>query len=210
MTGYLIIYGILLAITVGLIVVSGLADEETARTLLAEGGPVETASVVAYVGAAVMMLIQALKGKPARWCLMVLTLCLAFRELDFDKRFTVIGIFKGRFYFSPDVPVHQKLIAALVTAGILTALYFLIRQHLKAFTQDVLERKGSPLSVFFAGGLMVFAKSIDGLSRKLEPFGIEPTEAVNHFAGSVEEIFEFTAAALIFVAAAGAFNYRSK
>ena len=65
-----------------------------------EGGVIETLSVFGYFLCVLLML---LKGK---WpyikkynYFLILVILLGFRELDFHKRFTTMGIFKSKFYF---------------------------------------------------------------------------------------------------------------
>ena len=191
------------------VIVSEFVSPATANALLKEGGWIETASWISYFVAAALILVLMLRF-PNRWCLAVATMLLGMRELDFDKRFTTMGIFKSRFYGSEEVPLGEKLIAALITAAIVVVLIFVVKEHLLPFIKRVTNREGASLSVLFAGGFMVFAKSIDGLSRKLEPFGIEPSDAVNRIVGSVEECIELSAALLIVVGAVGALRQRSK
>jgi hypothetical protein len=210
MKTYSIIWVLLFVGSVLLVVASEMVSPGMQSTMMNEGGWVETASWIAYFVAAFFVALQVLRW-PVRWSMLVLTLVLGLRELDFDKRFTTMGIFKSRFYPSPDVPLSEKLIALVITACIVVSLFFLIKNHLKPFIERLKRREGPSLCFLFSGGLLVFAKSIDGLSRKLEPIGIVPSDATNRIAASVEESFELAAALLIVVAAIGALkNYRSK
>ncbi|MDF7806913.1 hypothetical protein P4E94_05640 [Pontiellaceae bacterium B12219] len=210
MKTYSIIWGLLFIGTILLVVASELVSPGMHATMMSEGGWVETASWVSYFVAAFFVALQ-VRRWPVRWSMLVLTLVLGMRELDFDKRFTTMGIFKSRFYSSSDVPIPEKIIALIISACIVAALFFLIKNHLKPFIERLKRFEGPSLCFLFSGGLLVFAKSIDGLSRKLEPFGIVPSDATNRIAGSVEESFELAAALLIVAAAVGALNnYRSK
>lgn len=209
MKTYLPIWIALLIGAVAAVFVSESVSPDVRSTMMEEGGWIETASWISYFVAAAFVLIQLMRF-PNRWSMLVCTMLLGMRELDFDKRFTTMGIFKSRFYSSAEVPIGEKLIALLVTAAIVVALFFLVKHHLKPFFKRVKARSGASCSVFLAGGLMVFAKSIDGLSRKLEPFGIEPSDATNRIVGSVEESFELAAALLIVVGAVGALVRRAK
>ncbi|MDF7800231.1 hypothetical protein P4C99_12200 [Pontiellaceae bacterium B1224] len=210
MKTYSIIWGFLLIGAISLVVVSEMVSPGMHGKIMNEGGWIETASWISYFVAAFFVALQ-LRRMPVRWSMFVMTLLLGLRELDCDKRFTTMGIFKSRFYSSSEVPISEKLIGIVITAGILVTLFFLIKNHFKPFLARLKRLEGPSLSFFFSGGLLVFAKSIDGLSRKLEPFGIEPSDATNRIAGSVEECFELAAAILIIVAAAGALkSYRSK
>ena len=209
MKKYFVIWGLLLVAAIGMVFVAEQLSPEMTTKVMKEGGWIETASWVAYFVAGFFLLIQTLR-KPSRWSMLVLTLCLGMRELDFDKRFTTMGIFKSRFYFSAEVPVLEKLIGVVVTALLVTSLFFLVKTHLVPFFKKIKAGEGPSLSFLFSGGLLVFAKSIDGFSRKLEPLGIVPSDAMNHAMESIEEVFELAAALLIVVAAVGALRYRSK
>ncbi|MDZ8118983.1 hypothetical protein [Pontiella agarivorans] len=209
MKSYLYIWIGLLAGAVGAVILSELVGSGIHGKMMNEGGWVETASWISYFVAAFFIFLKMLRS-PNRWSMLAGTMLLGMRELDFDKRFTTMGIFKSRFYSSSDVPILEKLIALVITAVIIAALFVLVKNHLKPFIQKVKARSGASCTVLLAGGLLFFAKSIDGLSRKLEPFGIEPSDAVNRIAGSVEECFELTGALLVVVAAVGAYLHRSK
>lgn len=209
MKKYFVIWGLLLAVLVVMVFVSEMVSPEVRIKLVKEGGLVENTSWIAYFVAAVFVLLQTRRW-PVRWSMLVCTLLLGMRELDLDKEFTTMGIFKSRFYSSTDVPVVEKLIAGVITIAIVATLFFLIKNHLKPFLIRLKNREGASLSFLFAGGMLVFAKSIDGFSRKLEPFSIESSAATNRVMESIEESFEMCAALLIVVAAVGALRQRSK
>lgn len=194
-----------LAVVIG----SEFVSPEFQSTLLQEGGWIESASWISYFVAAGFILLQTYRF-PNRWCLAVGTMLLGMRELDFDKRFSTMGIFKSRFYGSDEVPLGEKLIAALITAAIVATLFFVVKEHLKPFIKRIRACEGASWSVLIAGGVLVFSKSIDGLSRKLEPFGIEPSAAFERVVESVEECFELSGALLVLIAAVGALSHRSK
>lgn len=209
MKSYSFIWGLLLSVSVATVLVSEMVHPEVHVKLLNEGGWIESASWVSYFIAAGFLLIQTIRW-PSRWSMLVITMVLGMRELDFDKRFTTMGVFKSRFYFSDQVPVIEKLIAGVITAALVAVLVLLVKAHLKPFIEKVKNREGASLSVLFSCGLMAVTKSIDGLSRKLEPFGIEPSAAANRVVGAIEETFELTAAVLLILASAMALRQRSK
>jgi hypothetical protein len=207
---YSVVWGLLFIGAILLIVMSEMVSPGMQSKMMSEGGWIETASWISYFVAAFFVALK-VRQLPVRWSMLVLTIALGLRELDFDKRFTTMGIFKSRFYSSADVPMGEKMIGIVVTAALVISLFFLIKNNLKPFIARLKKFEGASLSFLFAGGLLVVAKSIDGLSRKLEPFGIEPSDTVNRVAGSVEESFELAGALLILVAAIGALNHhRSK
>ncbi|MEI6892314.1 MAG: hypothetical protein V5783_09095 [Pontiella sp.] len=209
MKTYLTVWTLVLLIATGLVIISEFVSADVRPLMMAEGGWVEDASWMAYFLAAFLVLLTTFRH-PTRWCMIVGVMLFGLRELDCDKRFTTMGMFKSRYYFSSEVPVGEKIIAGLVTAAIVAVLFYLVKFHLKPFFRRVMKREGASLSFFFAGGLMVFTKTIDGFSRKLEPFGIVPSDAIKQLVESVEECFELAAAVFVLVAAMGALRHRSK
>ena len=206
---FVFIWIFLLLLAIGFVVFSESLSLEARKQFLSENGPVENASWIAYFVAAFFVVLKTIKN-PNRWSMAVAAMLLGMRELDFHERFTTMGIFKSRFFISPDVPVGEKLIALLVAAAIGVTLFFMAKNHLKIFVSRVRSGEGASLSFLLAGALMVFAKSIDGLSRKLGLFGIESSDATGQVFNSIEESFELTVALLIVVAAIAALRNRSK
>lgn len=188
-----------------LIVALQVVPAETRDALLIEGAAVETPSAVAYLVAGLILFIQALRI-PSRWSLAVLATLCGLRELDFDKRFTTMGIFKSRFYPSPDVPFVEKLIAVAVVVAILITLYFAARNYLMPFIRGLRQKSGVVISVFVFASSVVVAKSLDGMERKLEPLGIATSDVMEQVAMSIEEVLELMASLILVVGVLGAFK----
>ena len=156
-----------------------------------EGGIIETASAVGYFLCALLIL---LKGK---WSYIkkynyffILVILCGFRELDFDKKFTTMGIFKSRFYISGSVPAVEKFIGLLVIAILLYIVVSVFRNHLKDFF-----RKIKTISPVHIGSLMVFltmcfTKTIDGLARKLGDVNIHINQQTSTYFEVIEEVLE--------------------
>ena len=130
---------------------------------------------------------------------MLITL-FGLRELDFDKRFTTMGILKSRFYTSDVVPLGEKLIGLMVILILLYVVYRIIKDHTASFVDGVKNRVPQHLGVLSAIGLLVFSKSIDGLDRKLGDVGITVDPTVATYFGTVEEVLELGIPVLIFIA----------
>jgi len=76
---------------------------------LSEGGVVESLSALGYfVCAALMLLMGGWHYVKKYHYVFMLVMLFGMRELDFDKRFTTMGIFKSKFYASSDVPMIEK------------------------------------------------------------------------------------------------------
>lgn len=182
-----------------------LVPSEMREALLAEGSAIETSSAIAYFVAGIILFVQALRI-PSRWSLAVLAMLCGARELDFDKRFTTMGIFKSRFFSNADVPAIEKLVAVVVIAAILTVLFFAVRNYLIPFIRGIRRKSGVVISVFIFASSVVIAKSLDGMGRKLEPLGITTSDVVDQVAMSIEEVLELLASLILVVGVLGAFR----
>ena len=158
--------------------------------MVKEGGALELATVAAlFLLTALFVRLLPNRAFGPEWHIPVLTLLLAFRELDFDKRFMETGILKLRLY-TGDAPLGAKLIGAVVIVLVLVCLYRLLRLDGRGFLRGL--RRGEGWAVLIALGVVgvVVAKSVDGLGRKLAPFGIDLTEGQGAVAVFTEESLE--------------------
>ncbi|UWQ22523.1 hypothetical protein [Jannaschia sp. W003] len=149
--------------------------------LFAEGGVVEaaTAGLLAAAGSAALVL-----RRP--WAGTALVL-LALRELDLDKRAVSEGILKLRQY-SGDAPLGEKIAGLLVIALILAILWRFARalpSVLRAARRETWARL-----VLLAFALVVVAKTLDGLARKLAGIGVEISAEAAARAPAFEESLE--------------------
>ncbi|MFP4033385.1 MAG: hypothetical protein ACLFTV_17665 [Desulfococcaceae bacterium] len=140
--------------------------------------------------------LLALTGMPeerkpaAAMAIGTLLVIFGLRELDFHARFTTMGIFKSRFYISPEVPVLEKTIGAAVLLLLIGAMACVVKRHFRSFTRGVRRLEPGPFSGLIAIALLVFAKTLDGLPRKLDGLGLDSPEALEQFFWIVEEVLE--------------------
>jgi len=169
--------------------------------LIREGGIIESLSALGYFVCVAAMFAKggADFAKRYHYLIMLITL-FGLRELDFDKRFTTMGILKSRFYTSDVVPLGEKLIGLMVILILLYVVYRIIKDHTASFVDGVKNRVPQHLGVLSAIGLLVFSKSIDGLDRKLGDVGITVDPTVATYFGTVEEVLELGIPVLIFIA----------
>jgi hypothetical protein len=193
------VWAALLVGAVVLVVASELVSPETKDFMFKEGAIIESVSAIGYFVAALLLFIQILKRMPNRWSSFLIVLFFGLRELDFDKRFTTMGIFKSRFYSSSHVPVLEKLIGLLIILALFACAYFLIKKYFHPFMTGLKRGGGIAWSVLFIGGALAVSKTIDGIGRKLEPFGVETTEMVDRLTSSIEEVMELGASLLLLV-----------
>ncbi|PWQ99878.1 hypothetical protein [Leucothrix pacifica] len=158
---------------------------------LSEGGIVESLSALGYfVCAALMLLMGGWHYVKKYHYLFMLVLLFGMRELDFDKRFTTMGIFKSKFYASSDVPMIEKVIGLIVIAIFFYIVFRLVKNHLKDFITGVLRFSPAHLAVFFAMSFIFISKTLDGIARKLGGFGITIEQSASVYFQALEEILE--------------------
>lgn len=173
-------------------------DEADRVFYLKEGGVIETVSALSYLMCAAYMLMWT--GRARAWPYIVLMVLFAMRESDFDKRFTEVGVLKGKFLFSPLVPIHQKLIGGAVILLALWVLYTIVRRDGRSFLRALRDRAVDAWGWATAIVLIVVSKGLDGLDRKLAGFGIQIDPLLDLHTGAAEEILELGIGLYIFLA----------
>lgn len=165
--------------------------------LFHEGGPVEGMSAVFWFIAALWLTVHFVRSGQWRiWHTAFLLWAAGMRELDWDKAFTQEGVLQLRLY-SGDAPLVQKAIGAAIVLLILVAVMRLLIRDLPGFLRRLRLLRANEWLMVLVVSLLFVAKTIDGLGRKLAPFGIEVTEWASGFAGRAEESMELFAAILI-------------
>lgn len=176
---------------------ASLTSVRTPQQMFAESGPVESASAICLiVGTLALLGDMILHRTPRRWHLALLMLACGLRELDWDKAFTDRGILSLGLYTGA-APMAQKIAGALVVTLLIWAGLRLLRVNLKDWLAGLRGRHLWAWLMAMAVMLYVLAKSLDGLGRKLAPWGIELSETVNRAATASEEVMELFAAILI-------------
>ena len=171
-------------------VFQALTAEDVYYAFTKEAGPIEVASATLWGVAAVAALSFASYTQLAfRWPVVVGFALLGARELDWDKAFLSEGILQLRLY-SGDSPLTEKLIGGAVIALILTVLWKLSRKA--GFFLNALRRERAGWAWMISGTVLlaVFAKTIDGIGRKMEGFGVTLTPETIAVFSVVEEVME--------------------
>ena len=141
----------------------------TPPDFLNEGAFVETSSVVLY-GVTITFLLWLRPMKELKDTLLcaAVTLCLMLRELDFDKKFTDLGVFKGKFYKSAEIPIIQKLIGLFIILTLLALVITLLVRHTKPLLRGLKENHRAKYGVITAIILAFVSKAfLDGMPRKV-------------------------------------------
>jgi len=203
---YSLVIAIIVFAMISLFLATELVDERMRTFLISENGPIETASATGYLIVLIIMLAKGGWGYlKSHIYIFILVASMGLRELDFDKRFTRMGIFKSKFYLSPEVPCSEKICGFLVIAALLWCIYLLLKKHFRSFLTGCL-KKVVPMSAGISVLFIIMSKSIDGLSRKLSSLGINTTHQVSAIAESIEEILELGIPLMILVSTIAFFS----
>lgn len=187
-------------ILAALILLAVYLDIPKEHFLLKEGGVVESASALGYLFCVALILH---KGGTAflrsHHHLLLIVIFFMLRELDFDKRFTTMGIFKSRFLISDNVPFAEKFFGAAVILLLLYSILSTIILHSRDFCNGLKSRSTICLGVLVVAILLVISKTLDGLARKAIGIGIEVGESISRNASAVEEILELGIPVIVFL-----------
>lgn len=159
--------------------------------LIREHRGVELASALLYLWtAAVWIALHGRRELVRKWQIPAVLLMMGAREFDLDKSLTSVGLLKSNLYLTAQAPIWERLLAVAVLALTVTVLVRLARHQGRSFLIGL--RRGAMVDVAVLTGILlaIFAKTIDGLGRKLQGFGVELDAALaNRFRG-VEEVAE--------------------
>ncbi|ACM01880.1 Hypothetical Protein RSKD131_2020 [Cereibacter sphaeroides KD131] len=155
-----------------------------------EGEGVELLTVV-LLGAATLLwfAIKGLRRGIASWHVPVALLLMAARELDFDKSLTEHGLLKLRTYTGAG-GWTDKVIGGLLILLILVVLVRFLRRNLRDWLARLLRAEAGAWWLFAGLAFAAVAKTIDGIDRKLAPFGIDVPREIGMRAGRIEEVLE--------------------
>lgn len=166
-------------------------DDGTRKMLLEEGGPVELPSAILHFACFALVVVRGGVSFFRKYpYFTVAPLLFAMRELDFDKRFTTTGIFKSRFYLRPDVPLHEKLIGAIIILIIAALVVMMLRDHGKRLYVELKHRSAIARGAAITISLCLSSKSLDGLERKVKGLGYTLSPLVAKYSSPAEEILE--------------------
>ncbi|MCX7567234.1 hypothetical protein OS189_12855 [Sulfitobacter sp. F26169L] len=181
------------AVALGLLIVgvAVLLPGQTVYAAALEGGPIETLSVIGYGVAIVLML--ALWGPRAtlrRWYFPTMLALFAGRELDLDKRSFTEGLLKSRQYIGETVPLGERILSTVVLLLILAVIFTLIKRETRPFLRGLRNRNAAAYAVLAGIIFIGVFKTLDGLARKLEPFGVTISDHASQIATIAEELGE--------------------
>gem|GEM_PF-2778102 len=187
-----LIFGII-CLSALIVLLAGLVTAHVPKEIFSESGPIERLSALYLIVAAAWL---GAISTPSRWHQITLIAAAGLRELDWDKAFTDSGVLSLRLY-SGDAPLMQKLAGLLVLAVLVTAGLRLLRRDFRPWVQALRSKQVAAWLLAGCLALHVIAKTLDGLGRKLAPWGIDLAAWTNTVAGRAEEALELVAAILI-------------
>lgn len=186
-------------LTVGIIFIY--LPEDLAAELIDEDGPVETLQVILYIIGAIICFVYKMRKN---WCgglsAGFLLLMLAFRELDFQIKFTEISITRTKFYFSLDISLTAKMLGGIVVLSILFVLITFAWRNLSDLISGIRNHKIWSILTMNGVIFIVLAMLIDRSLRHLESIGFEATERMKLIKTFFEEMAELAIPVLFLIA----------
>ncbi|WP_049723500.1 hypothetical protein [Gilvimarinus polysaccharolyticus] len=159
-----------------------------------EGGLIDLTSALGYFLCSGLMVV--LGGKymvKHHYPLIISVVLLGLRELDFDKRYSSLGLFKSATFRSQDVSILEKVVTLGIILMVIWLVIILITKYLRPLLARALEFNMLALSIACAGGLLVVARTLDGIARKLATFDINISLHTGIHTTIIEEVFELGA-----------------
>lgn len=191
------------------LVMIDLMTKRTGSSLFRESGSFELATALLYGYTAVIWLWTR-PGDEWRvfWQVPAVLLLMMGREFDLDKSLTSVGILQSKLYLTNEAPLMERILGVVVIAFVVTVAVRLVRFNSTIFVNALRDRSIWAWSVLAAIGLAVVAKSLDGLERKLAPFGISVNPAIAGKAEFMEEFLELGIPLLLLAATLSSFILR--
>ncbi len=191
-----------------LIFCAGISVEgKTRNMILAEGGLVETLSATGYFLCALFIIYKGgLKYLKEYHHLFLIVFLFGLRELDFDKRFTTMGILKSRFLTSPEVPIVEKIVGAVVIALLVYIAVRTCRCHLRRFIKNFRRLSAVTIGISLVTAFLLIAKGLDGLDRKFKSLGVQISDHLSENTSALEEVLELGVPVILFFTFAAYFQ----
>ena len=164
---------------------------EEQKNLLIEDGLFESLTVYLYIFCLFLIYARwSLQKIISKWYFTALIVLFTLRELDYDKAHFTHGVLKSKQYFSNLVGVSELIVSIIILIFILLVLGFILIKEKDCFIDGIKTRKQSQLAILTSIILIIITKSVDGLRRKLDSFGIDLSQSGEQLALIVEEVGE--------------------
>ncbi|UTF61672.1 hypothetical protein [Gilvimarinus sp. DA14] len=188
---YLLRLALLLAGLLAIITYYFLAGDEAAQRAAQEGGLIDLSSALGYfICAGLMAIVGGRHVIKHHYPLILSLLLLGMRELDFDKRFSTYGVFKSQTLRSADVSWLEKGLSLAIILAVLWLLVVLIKRYTRPLWSSVWRFEAVSLITGFGCGMLVLARLLDGIARKLSRLNIAFSEHQEILTTITEEVLE--------------------
>lgn len=175
---------------------------EVATDLVREGHLIELVTVIEYFVAVLLLLWKGFKENAESLSLSaIMVLLLALRELDYHEKFTTMGIFKTKFYVSPEVPVLEKSIVSVIVVLLILFVYYYLKKYTGPFWVELKKKNASAIFTAIGIGTMFFSKFLDSCSDYIEEIVINFYDEPVLFSRMIEETAEMIIPILFILAA---------
>lgn len=174
---------------------------DSIREIFKEGHVIEEMSALYLLAASglLFLLLHEDKNMRQHWHLPVILLLMALREFDMDKRLTSEGLLQLRLYTSSS-PWPEKLAGILLVLLILICAWRLATHTMPLFWRGLHDNIAVSLLSLGAAIAIISAKTVDGLDRKLAPYGVNFDPGFINTVGKFEEILELIASIMLVMA----------
>lgn len=136
--------------------------------IVEEFGVVENITVVGYFVAATLLLLDGWREHNKQGIVAaVVVFMLGLRELDFHEKFTTMGMFKSRFYLSPEVPIVEKCIVLLITLILFWGLAVFLKKNIGTFMTSWRQKHPWAVAISMAIVSIILSKTLDSNSGPL-------------------------------------------
>ena len=185
-------------------------DTVTRLRIIREGSYVELSSAIVWLAACVGYTFVARSDMGQIWHRATLLLLAGLRELDLHVRFTGESIFNEDTYFHAGISTGYRIYSILAIALIVTTLIRTVLVDARPLLTNL--KRGERLAhlVACALGLLVVAKTIDGLRGRAEDLAWNLPWALFELAESAEEVLELGAPIIVTVAVIVAWQQRQQ
>lgn len=173
---------------------------QTVLALMAEEGPVESATVLAYVLAIVAIWLLRASTWPTRLASSMVLLMFAAREMDLHKSLFGMSMLKSRFYLS--APLLPRLAALAILLPLALALVYLVWKHARPLWRGLRQRQALAITMACFMTALFASKAIDrSLNIVFEMFNYASPLWLQALQLAFEETLELLLPVLAIVAA---------
>lgn len=159
--------------------------------LFSEEGPIEKASIVFWIFAAIVVLVRTRPLGANAWAFALLFAIFAAREADLHRAFTADSMFKSAYYRHVPASFAEKLVAGIVAIAIILLLVRVLWISIRFLWHERGWRTRCGAWLLAGLVLLVFTKVLDRTPAVLaDDFGIRISPLLKMYADAFEEGLE--------------------